>query len=126
MPVANTQALVLGENGEEVSGEESGELCMRGSCLALGYYNNPEKTAQVFEQNPLHNRYPDRIYRTGDLVRRDENGNLIYLSRKDFQIKHMGYRIELGEIETAGYAMDFVKDCACLYHHRRTGLFSPI
>jgi amino acid adenylation domain-containing protein len=119
VPVSNSQALILDEQGHEVPKGEIGELCMRGSCLALGYYANSEKTSQAFVQNPLHDRYPDRIYHTGDLVRYDEHGNLIYVSRKDFQIKHMGYRIELGEIETAGNAIEAVRDCACLYNHKR-------
>lgn len=119
VPISNTQALVLDEDGKEVPKGETGELCIRGSCLALGYYNNPEKTSQSFVQNPLHSRYPDRIYHTGDLVRYNEHGDLIYMSRKDFQIKHMGYRIELGEIETAGNTIEGIQDCACLYHHKR-------
>ena len=115
----NTQALVLDENGKEVAKGETGELCMRGCCVALGYYHNPEKTAASFTQNPTHDRYPDRIYHTGDLVYYDENDDLIYVSRKDFQIKHMGYRIELGEIETAAYQIEEVRDCACTYNMER-------
>lgn len=118
-PISNSQAVLLKEDGQEAEMGEAGELCMRGSCLALGYYNNPRRTEQAFVQNPLHDLYPDRIYRTGDLVRYDEKGNLVYLSRKDFQIKHMGYRIELGEIETAGSAVEGIRECACLYDSRR-------
>ena len=119
VPIANSQALLLNEEGNEVEYGEVGELCMRGSCLALGYYNNPERTKLAFVQNPLHQRYPERIYHTGDLVRYDETGNLIYISRKDFQIKHMGYRIELGEIESAGNAIEGIRDCACMYNTKR-------
>lgn len=118
-PINNSQALLLDEEGREVAKGEIGELCMRGSCLALGYYNNPERTNQAFVQSPLHQRYPDRIYHTGDLVRYNEAGNLIYISRKDFQIKHMGYRIELGEIESAGNAIEGIRDCACMYNSKR-------
>ena len=70
-------------------------------------------------QNPLQSKYPDRIYRTGDLAYYDENGVLIYVSRRDNQIKHMGYRIELGEIETAAYSIPEVGDCVCMYDHSR-------
>lgn len=73
--------------------------------LALGYYNAPDKTAQVFVQNPLNHLYDERIYRTGDLAKYDAEGNLVYISRKDFQIKHLGHRIELGEIEVAANAV---------------------
>lgn len=80
---------------------ESGELCVRGRCLALGYYNNPEKTAEAFIQNPLNPYYPEKIYKTGDIAKYNERGEIVFLARKDHQIKHMGHRIELGEIETA-------------------------
>ena len=49
---------------------ERGELCVRGSSLALGYWNDPDKTAKAFTQNPLNTRYPERIYRTGDVAYR--------------------------------------------------------
>ena len=75
----------------------AGELCVRGSSLALGYWNNPEKTASVFVQNPLNPHYPELIHRTGDLVSRNARGEILFIGRKDFQIKHLGYRIELGE-----------------------------
>ena len=119
-PVSNTQALILDDSGKPVPKGETGELCIRGSCLAMGYYNNPEKTASSFVQNPLVTAYPDRIYHTGDLVYYDENDALIYVSRKDFQIKHMGYRIELGEIENAVNRVEGINDCACTYDSRRS------
>lgn len=81
----------------------------------MGYYNDPDKTAAAFVQNPLQSHYPERVYKTGDLVRWNERGELIYLSRRDFQIKHMGYRIELGEIEAAATAQPGVDVSVCLY-----------
>ena len=117
--VTNSEALILSEGGEAVRPGEVGELCLRGSCLALGYYGDQQRTAESFVQNPLQSDYPDRIYRTGDLVRLDGDGNLIYVSRRDFQIKRMGYRIELGEIETAGNAIPGVEECACVYRAKR-------
>ena len=116
--INNSGILILDENNNQVSEGDVGELCLRGSCLAMGYYNNPERTAQSFVQNPLQNQYPDLIYHTGDLVYMNKEGNLIYVSRKDFQIKHMGYRIELGEIETAASNIDGIEDCACTYDTR--------
>ena len=62
---------------------------------------------------------PETIYRTGDLVKYNERGEIIYLSRKDFQIKHMGHRIELGEIETAVSSLEEVTLCCCLYDEKR-------
>lgn len=111
----NCNVIILKEDGTEASKGEEGELCVRGSFLAQGYYNNPEQTNKVFVQNPLNKSYPEIIYKTGDIVKENENGELIYLSRKDFQIKHMGYRIELGEIETAINAIDGIIACACVY-----------
>ncbi|NSB16525.1 amino acid adenylation domain-containing protein [Clostridium beijerinckii] len=113
----NVDALVVDEDGQLV--EECGkvgELLIRGSFLACGYYNNPEKTREAFIQNPLNKSYPETVYCTGDLVYRNENRELVYVSRKDFQIKHMGNRIELGEIENAMSALEGVDMCCCLYN----------
>lgn len=111
----NTDIIVLNDEEKLVSENEIGELCVRGTSLSLGYYNNPEKTKQVFVQNPLNNTVPEIIYRTGDLVKYNEYGELLYCSRKDFQIKHMGHRIELGEIETAVSSLDEIQQGCCLY-----------
>ena len=112
----NCDTFLLTEEGTRASrtGEE-GEIVVRGSFLADGYYNEPEKTAAVFTQNPLNTAFPERIYRTGDLARLNEKGEFIYISRKDFQIKRMGYRIELGEIEAAAGSIEKVKSAAALY-----------
>jgi len=98
-PCRNTSILILNDENKAVVGSELGELCVRGSSLAMGYYNNPEKTSAAFVQNPLNISYPEIIYRTGDLVHRNEAGEIIFKGRKDSLIKHLGYRIELGEIE---------------------------
>ena len=111
----NCDVIVLNEENKEAAVGEPGELCVRSSFLAHGYYDQPEKTAEVFVQNPLQPHYPERIYRTGDIVKYNEFGELMYLSRKDFQIKHMGYRIELGEIETSIFALEGIASCACIY-----------
>ncbi len=115
----NTQILVLNDDNNLCNIEEVGELCVRGTCLSLGYYGNLEKTEHAFVQNPLNSKWRDCIYRTGDLVKYNERGELIYLCRKDFQIKHMGHRIELGEIETAAYALDQMKECCALYNEQK-------
>lgn len=98
-PCRNTDILVLNDKDELCKVGEKGELCVRGSSLALGYWNNFEKTNTVFVQNPLNKSVPERIYRTGDIVFLNEKGEYIYIGRKDFQIKLSGYRIDLGEIE---------------------------
>lgn len=119
IPCENTDILVLNEENRPVQGTEVGELCVRGTSLALGYYRNPEKTAEAFVPNPCNSCYPELIYRTGDLVYYGEDHNLMYVSRKDFQIKHLGYRIELGEIETVAGLLEGVQDCACVYDERK-------
>lgn len=111
----NCDVFVVKDDGTEAGAEEEGELYARGSFLAMGYYNNPEKTAEAFVQNPLNPHYPEIVYKTGDLVRWNQRGELIYLTRKDFQIKHMGYRIELGEIEAAAGALEPIAACCCVY-----------
>ena len=115
-PCRNSDVLVL--DGDELVTEPGhiGELCVRGSSLAVGYWNDFNKTAQAFCQNPLNKHYPERIYRTGDLVCYNEYGEIMFNGRKDFQIKHMGYRIELGEIESAALGKKEVCDACATYH----------
>jgi len=98
-PCRNTDILILTEDNQLAEIGEIGELCVRGTSLAMGYYNNPEKTHNAFVQNPLNKSYPELIYRTGDLVFANENKEIIFKGRKDSLVKHLGYRIELGEIE---------------------------
>lgn len=96
----NKEVMLLDDDLQPVPAGSTGEICVRGIGLSDGYYNEPEKTAQVFVQNP-NVLYNDRIYKTGDIGKADKDGNIIFQARKDGQIKHMGYRIELGEIERA-------------------------
>lgn len=121
-PFVNTDIIVLNESNELISDNEIGELCVRGSSLALGYYNELSKTAERFCQNPLNCHYPELIYRTGDLVKYDENSNLVYCARVDNQIKHMGHRIELNEIEAAVDSIEMVERCCCIYDSVRENI----
>lgn len=114
-PFHNTQILLLTDKNALAKDGEVGEICIRGTCLTLGYYHNPEKTAEAFVQNPLNDRYPELIYRTGDLGKWNDRGELVFVSRKDYQIKHMGHRIELGEIEVNVNMMDGIQTCCCIY-----------
>jgi len=98
-PCRNTDILILNESNQKAGINEEGELCVRGTSLALGYYNNPAKTSEAFVLNPLNSHYPELIYRTGDIVSRNALGEILFKGRKDTLVKHMGYRIELGEIE---------------------------
>ena len=92
-----------------------GELCIRGSGLGLGYWNAPEATRSAYAPNPTHDHYPETIYRTGDLGYLNDKGQIIYIGRKDSQIKYLGYRIELGEIERAALQVDGVEHACVLY-----------
>ena len=92
-----------------------GEICIRGTRLTLGYYRDPERTGESFVPNPLNTLYEEKIYRTGDLGAYNERGELVFLSRKDHQVKHMGHRIELGEIEAAAGANPQVYSSCCTY-----------
>lgn len=118
-PIPNMDILVLDENDKPLHGEKSGELCIRGAGLSTGYYGDPNKTQKVFIQNPTNKITQDIIYRTGDFVKFNSFGELIYLSRKDFQIKHRGHRIELEEIERAVLLIEEVENCCCLYDDAR-------
>jgi len=97
-PFPNTEIVLLDDDNAHPAPCQPGEICIRGTCLSLGYYNDPAKTKAAFVQNPLSD-FPDIIYKTGDIGYRDEMGMLYFISRRDHQIKHMGYRIELAEIE---------------------------
>ena len=118
----NMQVLVLKDDNTEAAIGEVGELCVRGSGVALGYYGNRAKTDEVFVQNPLNLLYNDIIYHTGDLVKPEADGNLVFVSRKDFQVKHKGNRIELGEIEVAVNAIDGVTNVACIFDQEQDKL----
>ena len=114
----NKEVLVLKEDGTRCDPGEPGELCVRGTGLAIGYYADPAKTAAAFIQNPLNPDYPDRLYRTGDIGCLGEDGLLYCLGRRDSQIKHNGYRIELGEIETALSGLPGVREAACFFDEK--------
>ncbi len=115
----NTDVLLFNEENKLCKKEEIGELCVRGSGLSLGYYNNQKATEAVFVQNPLHNAYEDKMYRTGDLAKQNEKGEFLFLGRKDSQIKHLGYRIELGEVEAAASLMAEVAEQAAFYDEEK-------
>lgn len=119
-PCRNTDILILNEEDKMCRQGEEGELCVRGTSLAMGYYKNPDKTAKVFVQNPLNRNYPEIIYRTGDMVYVNELGEIVFKGRKDSLIKHMGYRIELGEIEHAVInKLKLVEYCCVVYNKQK-------
>ena len=106
---------MLNEENKLAGENEPGEICIRGTSVTLGYYNNFDKTNASFVQNPLNTSYPEIIYRTGDIGQKNSYGELVFLSRKDYQIKHMGHRIELGEIEANVNGLEKVRFACCIY-----------
>lgn len=124
-PFRNTGVLLLDGNGHPVGAGETGEIYLRGTCVTLGYYNDPERTAAAFVQNPTQSRYPETVYRTGDLASYNRYGELVFHTRADAQIKHQGHRIELGEIEAAAGKAEGVRQCCCVYddEHKRIVLY---
>lgn len=120
----NREVLLLDEKDSLITEAfKAGEICVRGSSVALGYFNNPEQTEKAFVQNPLNRSYPDIIYRTGDLAKYNEHGELVFCGRKDFQIKYMGHRIELEEIEKAMEKISSVNRACCVFDENKSKLY---
>lgn len=113
----NCDNIILVDGKRDAQINEKGELAIAGTCLALGYYGDWEKTNKAFIQNPLNDKYREFVYLTGDVCFKNERGEIIYCGRKDSQIKHNGYRIELGEIENAVLASKIVDNCCVIYDH---------
>jgi amino acid adenylation domain-containing protein len=108
----NSEIILLNENNMLCKKGQVGEICIRGSCLSIGYWNDGEKTEKSFIQNPLNKVMNDRIYRTNDLGRIRDDGEIEFLGRRDLQVKYMGYRIELFEIEKAMLRISDINDAA--------------
>ena len=121
-PFDNTSIILLKDDGTRAGTGEDGEICIRGTAVTLGYFGNPGKTKEAFVQNPLNDSYPEIIYKTGDIGRYNDLGELVYVSRKDYQIKHMGHRIELGEIEVAVNSVDGINMSACVYDSENSNI----
>ncbi|WP_461039661.1 amino acid adenylation domain-containing protein [Spirosoma harenae] len=97
--IDNTNVFVVDDNLNLVPDSEAGELCFGGACVAEGYLNQPELTAEKFIELTIPNRGRLRVYRTGDLGRLLSDGTIDFLGRRDDQVKIRGHRVELGEVE---------------------------
>jgi len=111
-PIEGARALVIDEQGDICPPGVVGEIYIRTPFRALGYYNRPELTAEVFIQNPFSEIPDDLVYKTGDLARILEDGNFEFLGRKDSQVKIRGVRVELTEIENLLRSHPSVKNVA--------------
>lgn len=125
LPFPNEHVFLLdAENKEILEPDVTGEICVRGSALALGYFRNPEQTASAFPDDPSNSCYPEKIYRTGDLGRYADDGEELYFcGRKDFQIKYMGHRIEIEEIERAISDVDGIARCCVIFDESKQRLY---
>jgi D-alanine--poly(phosphoribitol) ligase subunit 1 len=92
-----------------------GELGLKGPNVGSGYYNDSERTAKSFIQDPNNADYNEVVYKTGDMVQADSQGRLHFMGRADNQVKHMGYRIELEEVESMLYTLSYVNEAAVIY-----------
>ena len=121
-PLSNSHIYLL--DGEQIVREPGhiGEMYIVSPALALAYYNDPEKTAACFLARDF-GEGPVRCFKTGDMAQYDENSNLVFASRSDFQIKHMGHRIELGEIEAIATTLNEIKMCCCLYRPEKQWIY---
>ena len=111
----NMRVLILREDGTQAAAGETGELCVIGSQLALGYWNNPGETARAFAPNPLTLSWPEPMYRTGDLAYQEADGLIRYVGRKDSQIKLRGNRIEMGDIENAARTLPGITNACAVF-----------
>ena len=126
IPYPGKQILLLDESDRLITSESqdvTGELCVSGSGLAIGYYHNPEATDRAFIRYPDAQGNPVRVYRTGDLAYYHD-GLLYFAGRKDFQIKHNGHRIELEEIERCINSLDQVQQACCIYDEEKYRLIA--
>ena len=109
---ANTEVVALDEDGRPVPAGGTGELFVRGPSVTPGYWGDPVKSGRGLIEDPRTPGRGERLYRTGDLVTRDEQGEYLFLGRRDSQVKSRGYRIELGDIEAALYSHPAVVEAA--------------
>ncbi len=111
----NMRIVILDDDNKQAKVGEKGELCVIGTGVALGYWNNPEQTKKAFCQNPLNKSYNEWLYRTGDIAYIADDGLIMYAGRKDHQIKIKGNRVELGEIETAAMCIDGINNVCAIF-----------
>jgi acyl-CoA ligase (AMP-forming) (exosortase A-associated) len=115
--IPNAEVLVVREDGTPCAPGEPGELVHRGALVSLGYWNDPEKTAERFKPAPGQPEgltMPEIAVWSGDTVRMDEEGFLYFISRRDEMIKTSGYRVSPTEVEEVVYATKLAGEVAAL------------
>jgi len=111
---ANTVVFAVDSDGRVTGVGEEGELVVRGPALMVGYWSLPEKTAEMLVRNHLQPAFAEPLYRTGDIVRLGEDGNYVFIGRRDHMVKSRGYRIELGEIEQVLHQYEKVREAVVI------------
>jgi len=115
--IPNAEILVINDKGQECEPGEPGELVHRGALVAMGYWNDPQKTAKHFKPCPgqaLELPVTEMAVWSGDQVKKDEEGYLYFISRKDEMIKTSGYRVSPTEVEEVIYSSGLVAGVAAL------------
>jgi len=113
--IPNAEVIVLREDGTPCGPDEPGELVQRGALVAMGYWNDPEKTAERFKPLPRRESgfvLPEIAVFSGDTVKLDDEGYLYFIGRRDEMIKTSGYRVSPTEIEEALYSTQLVGEAA--------------
>lgn len=119
-PMPNTKVYLLDENRRLITQDNvKGEIYIGGNCLAMGYYNDNEKTKEAFIKDPFSKSCSDTIYRTGDIGYINDDGDYIFSDRRDLQVKRNGYRIELSEIEAIVMRSGLVSVCCCVFRRSK-------
>lgn len=118
-PLKNCEVFLI-DNGEIITqSDKTGEIYIASPALASSYFKDQKKTDECFLNMNMPDGTQKRMFKTGDLARYNANKDLVFVSRIDYQIKHMGRRIELGEIEAAANALLEVQKCGCLYQQKQ-------
>ncbi len=123
-PFPNERVFLLDEEENIINKPNVvGEICVSGTAVGLGYYNNAEQTNKHFRRNPSNDKYLETIYLTGDLGYYNEEDDIVFNGRKDFQIKYLGHRIELEEIEKAMMDIPEVIRSCCIFDEEKSKLY---
>ena len=121
----NERIYLMDEDGKLIDeAGKSGEICIAGNSVGLGYYNNDEQTQKAFTYNPNVKAYKELIYKTGDIGFFNEAGELLFNGRKDFQVKYQGHRIELEEVDKAIMDVDGVVRSCTIFDEEKAKLYA--
>jgi acyl-CoA ligase (AMP-forming) (exosortase A-associated) len=116
--IPNAEILVVRPDGSPCDAGEEGELVHRGGLVAMGYWNDPQRTAERFRPVPGHSgggwRIPEMVVWSGDTVVKDDEGFLYFVGRRDEMIKTSGYRVSPTEIEEVAYDTGLVRDAVAV------------